>query len=215
MFEGNIVKNNDSIVGAKYSKTSPLKHIITHCININFIKETINDLSDVIKIIEKNFGESISNLDLENINTNNPDYNFNKKINSSISKTKFVNLVVDSYYVEKIGIEEDVADINENALISIYKTGTETAEIFKQLNIDYFPNRTLDDTTVLLTPDQYKILKLKAPYLIAMSVSDIAQFELENYKVANNDMVMIPEPKNEPTIGVIDTMFDKEVYFKD
>lgn len=38
----------------------------------------------------------------------------------------------------------------------------------------------LDETTVLLNPDQLQILKEKAPYLIAMEVRDFAKLTLDD-----------------------------------
>lgn len=48
-----------------------------------------------------------------------------------------------------------------------------------------------------------------------MSVADISKldrFELE-MEPGENGYINIPRPNNEPTIGVIDTLFDERVYF--
>lgn len=86
----------------------------------------------------------------------------------------------------------------------------------KQLGINFLEVRSIDETTLLLTPDQYNLLKSKAPYLISMAVSDISTLDKEN--VFNNEKIVevtIPKPSDEPVIGVIDTMFDKRVYFSE
>lgn len=75
--------------------------------------------------------------------------------------------------------------------------------------------RSIDETTLLLTPDQYNILKNKAPYLISMAVSDISNLSKEDIFESSEISISIPEPSNEPTIGVIDTMFDENVYFSE
>jgi len=75
--------------------------------------------------------------------------------------------------------------------------------------------RSIDETTILLTPDQYSILKTKAPYLISMAVSDISTLEKEDIISKSDISISIPKPINEPTIGVIDTMFDENVYFSE
>ncbi|MGL4868067.1 MAG: S8 family peptidase, partial [Cetobacterium sp.] len=69
------------------------------------------------------------------------------------------------------------------------------------------------ETTILLTPDDLKLLRQKAPYLISMAVSDLAQLDESNFDFADSNILSIPDPSNEPTIGVIDTLFDEDVYF--
>ena len=73
----------------------------------------------------------------------------------------------------------------------------------------------LDDTTFHLKKEELDILKQSMPYLIAMSVSDISEWNKEDILDNHYDeeIMTIPDPTNEPTIGVIDTQFDKQVYF--
>lgn len=54
-----------------------------------------------------------------------------------ISKSRFVNIVVDAYCLEKFGVERDTSDLQENAIITIYDTGARTVDIMSQLNIDF------------------------------------------------------------------------------
>ena len=84
-----------------------------------------------------------------------------------------------------------------------------------QLEIEFSDIRSIDETTILLTPDQYSLLKSKAPYLISMAVSDISLLDKEDFHKGDDLTISIPKPSNEPTIGVIDTMFDKNVYFSE
>ena len=60
----------------------------------------------------------------------------------------------------------------------------------------------------------FKILQNKAPYLIAMDVVDFSKIELDTpIPVADEQVLSIPSPGNEPIVGVIDTHFDEQVYF--
>lgn len=217
ILDNDIKKNNDSIVGAKFTKGDHQKHIITHCVKKKVILEAINNLDKVISIVAKDFNKSITYDDLDKINSNNYSHLFKKK---DISKKRFVNTIVDAYYLEKFGIEQDHSDLEENAIISIYDTKTKTVDIMKQLGINFlnFNSKSINETTFLLTVDQYRLLKSKAPYLIAMSLSDLQPLKKENIdKTEEKDVIdsdmSIPDPGNEPTIGVIDTMFDQRVYF--
>ncbi len=207
ILENGIKKNNNSVVGVKYSQDK--KHVITHCINHNVLTEAINNLEVVIEIVKMNFNSTITNGELNTINSSKNFFN-----NVKISKTRFVNIIVDAYYLERFGIEQCSTEINESAIISLYNTGVKTSDIMKQLNIDFIDTRRkLDELTILLSPIQYKLLKEKAPYLISMAVSDISLLEKCNSFKVEEPNFSIPLPTNEPTVGVIDTLFDEKVYF--
>jgi len=48
-----------------------------------------------------------------------------------------------------------------------------------------------------------------------MAVSDITQLTKVDFDFCDDTVITIPSPKNEPTIGVIDTMFEENVYFSE
>jgi len=203
--------SNSSIVGAKFTDGEKRKHIITHYITKEILSETINRIKESIKIVSEKFGDEINYYNIEQINKKN--INIDKY---DIGRNNFVNIVVDSFYVEKFSILEEKDDIIQNSLITIYKTDIDTKELLEKIGINIFSSRILDETTVFLTPDQLKILKNNAPYLIAMKVSDLASYNYEDFfEIENLEPISIPAPMNEPIIGVIDTLFDKRVYFSD
>ncbi|WEG34167.1 S8 family peptidase [Amygdalobacter indicium] len=215
ILESGSKKNNNSVVGAKFTTGEIKKHIITHCVSQKTILDATRNIERVISIIKDNFGNQITYNNISEINLNKFNYLFCNAGESGISKSRFVSIVVDAYYLEKFGVERDTSDLQENAIITIYDTGTKTADIMNQLNIDFSSVRSIDETTLLLTPDQYNLLKSKAPYLISMAVSDISILEKDDIREGENLVMSIPKPSNEPIIGVIDTMFDKEVYFSE
>ncbi|HRR36969.1 MAG TPA: serine protease, partial [Clostridia bacterium] len=61
-------KNNQSIVGAKFSFDGSPKHIITHCVSDKTLIDAINNLKRVIKIVEETFGEEITYDKIDDIN---------------------------------------------------------------------------------------------------------------------------------------------------
>lgn len=202
--------SNSSIVGAKFANDPCKKHIITHCVDKNVILGAISKLEQSIIVVKQMFGDSISHDDIKLINSKEKKYD-----ESNIARTTFVNTIVDSYYVEKFGVELDVDEFTENTIITIYQTGVSTSELMRRLKIDFLPVRSIDETTLLLTPDQYKRLKQKAPYLIAMAVSDISELTRDDFVSCVEKTISIPRPTSEPIVGVIDTMFDNSVYFSE
>lgn len=61
------------------------------------------------------------------------------------------------------------------------------------------------------------MIKSKASYLISMTMPDLSSYDNEDFNKIDStfDFSNFQKPTNEPTIGVIDTLFSKDVYFKD
>ena len=215
MLESTSKKNNDTIVGAKFTDENNPKHIITHCLESYKLEAAIENLSNVIYAVQNYFDNVISHDTIKDINSNKYKKLFEDKTKISVSRTRFINTILDAYYVEKFGLDRDVSDMDETAIVTIYDTGTKTSEIMKQLDINFLDVRNIDETTLLLRPDQYRILISKAPYLISMAVTDISKLEKDSFYDCEDIVTSIPHPVNEPTIGVIDTMFDETTYFSE
>lgn len=215
ILESSSKKNNDTIVGAKFTDENNPKHIITHCLESYKLEAAIENLTNVISAVQNYFGNVISHDTINDINSKKYKKLFENETKIKVSRTRFVNTIVDAFYVEKFGVDQDVSDMNDNAIVTIYETGTKTSDIMKQLDINFLDVRSIDETTLLLRPDQYKMLLSKAPYLISMAVTDIAKLEKESFEDGEKSSISIPHPGNEPTIGVIDTMFDEKVYFSE
>ena len=215
ILESSSKKNNDTIVGAKFTDENNPKHIITHCLESYKLEAAIENLAYVISAVQNYFGNVISHDTIEDINSKKYKKLFEDETKIKVSRTRFVNTIVDAFYVEKFGVDQDVSYMNDKAIVTIYETGTKTSDIMKQLDINFLDVRSIDETTLLLRPDQYKMLLSKAPYLISMAVTDISKFEKESFEDGEKSSISIPHPGNEPTIGVIDTMFDETVYFSE
>lgn len=201
---------NSSIVGAKFSKSDRMKHIITHYVSLEMLNESIERYKKSITVLKKQFKGVINCEDIKKLNQKKISYD-----NSLIAKTNFLKIIVDAHYVEKFSIVMQEEELKENSIITIYKTDTDTIELMDKIGINLLSARLIDDTTMLLTPDQLAILKQKAPYLISMAISDISKLTKTDFENIDRETINIPSPKNEPTIGVIDTMFDENVYFSE
>lgn len=199
---------NESIVGARFSKNQ--KHIITHYVKKETITNSIKELNTAIDILKIEYSGVLSTEQIEKINKN----NFPSKYNMSC--TRFKNLIVDSYYVEYFGVDNNEVPYDERCIVSLFDTNTETTELLKSLNINILENRIIENNTVLLNKDEIELIKSKAPYLISMSMRDFSDITVDEIK-KNKQLFgrSIPSPTIEPTIGVIDTLFDKSVYFSE
>ncbi len=203
-------KTNNSVVGAKFSNDDLPKHIITHYVSHKILDESIKQLSIGIKVLHQEFNGEINYETIEKINK--------KKIvikSQDIKEKNFVKVVVDAYYVEKFDIPSEDYKPKNDAIITLYKTDVKTTQLLEKIGIHILSNRIMDDTTILLRPDELEILKTKAPFLIAMAVSDLSEITKDDFESISDGVLSISLPKNEPTIGVIDTLFDENVYFSE
>lgn len=203
--------SNESIVGARFSNDKDQKHIITHFVSLETIEISINKLNKAIYVLDRYYNGSINNDGLKEINKIK-----NKIENIGLKKSVFNDIIVDSYSVEKFAILDNSSNVKDEYIITLYNTGNTIEDIMQKLEISHNDFAKLDDNTIRIGPEDLAKLKNKAPYLIAMATTDISKFTLEDFKEnRNTDGVKIPIPTNEPTIGVIDTLFDERVYFKD
>lgn len=207
LFKGNYKDASESIVGARFKEGFEPKHIITHYISRETLKETIELIENVGDFIEKEFSGIVNSENFDTIN----------KINISkynLPLTKIKQIIVDLSSIEKFDlVEPEIEELNKQSIVTIYKTDIKTKDLFDILNIKVPRNRMIDDYTLLLDPDEIKTIRATIPYLISMSVVDLSRLVVDDINVSINKEYQIPNPNNEPVIGVIDTMFDKSVYF--
>ncbi len=201
--------SNSSIVGARFSAGSSPKHIITHYVSINTITKSITKLEHCINILANIFNGEITHKQINELYSSN---NFDR---TNIGKTDFLHIIVDSYFVEKFDTLRDDISFQNDAIITIYDTNQDTKSLLEKIGIDIISNRIMDNTTILLNPNELALLKLKAPFLISMAVNDLSELTKDNFEFSSNEKISIPPPRNEPVIGVIDTLFDESVYFSE
>lgn len=203
--------SNTTIVGAKFNKGKD-KHIITHYISMQAIDDSISLLNKSIEILKVEFNSEVDSVKFNKAST----FTTIRFDEYSISKTTFQTVIVDSHYVEKFDVERSETDVKESSIITVYETDVDTQELLAKIGINVLNHRILNKTTILLDPTDLNILKQKAPYLIAMATEDLTKLSPSDFK--SNPLpseIHIPNPGNEPTIGVIDTLFDERVYFSE
>lgn len=200
--------SNDAIVGAKFNKDKS-KHIITYFIYENDLVRSIALISETLDILSQKFSGSINKIIFKNIISSEIFKDF------SISRSKFKQIIADVSYIDSFNIESPTLE-KKNSIITLYDVKEDTKLLFKKLGIDILSSRILDNHTIYLDEKQVELLFEKAPYLVSMATVDLSSLSPDNfiYNYQEN-MITIPSPTNEPTIGVIDTLFDKNVYFSD
>ena len=202
----------DTVVGAKFNPDKT-KHIITHYISKDILDKTINISSKVIDLFEKSFSEGIITDELFN-----KPFIFDKLQYSdySLSKSTFKQYLRDAFFVEKFSVEKVERQDLRNSIVTFYDVNTNIHDLLKKINIDISAANILDRTTVLLDEKKVDIVLSKVPYLVSMAVENFSSLSPEDFQgIVNQVEIPIPLPKTEPVIGVIDTLFDRNVYFSE
>ena len=204
-------QSNLSIVGAKFNSEKN-KHIITYFLDLYDLEKTIELLLNANGIVCGLFKDGITKDLFDN------SHDVFNKINlkmHNMSKSAFRQVIADVSYIEDFEIEI-ASHQYKDSIITLYDTKMDTRVLFKQIGIDVLANRILDNRTVFLDENQAKILYEKAPYLVAMATENLLDLSPENFLSSYDDgIIHIPIPSIEPTIGVIDTLFDTNVYFNE
>jgi len=214
IFKYNNLDSNSKIVGASfYNREKGSKaHVFTYLISKKQLRESISLLESYLVIFQNTFGDAASQHDLDEKARN--------KIpnEAKISLSDFYQITHELSYVDKFDILEchkDMAD--SEIMVTFYQTNSDIRQVLKKLSIDYIDSSSFDKNTVLLDKVNYDRLMQLAPYLISMSVKNFTDSIDESLNRDNDQFEepVLPKPGKEPTIGVIDTLFDGSVYFKD
>lgn len=198
-----------AIVGAKFN-AEKTKHIITYFLSIDDLDNSIDMLYKSDEVISSVFKDGITKAIFEN--------NVTDKIifqKYGLTKSLFKQIVADVSYIDDFEVEKATQQFKES-IITLYDTGMDTKQLFHEIGIDILSSRILDNRTVFLDENQSKVLFEKAPYLVSMATENLSDLSPEDFiEDYQQDIVHIPSPSIEPTIGVIDTLFDTRVYFSE
>ena len=208
LFKGE--ETNYSIVGAKFNPEKT-KHIITYFISAEDLVNSIDMLHKANAVLLSYFKDGITKEFFDNkLLINKIDFQ-----KHSLTKSLFKQIIADVSYIENFEVEKATQQFKES-IITLYDIGMDTKQLFQNIGIDILSSRILDNRTVFLDENQSKVLFEKAPYLVSMATENISDLSPEDFiEDYQQDMISIPPPSIEPTIGVIDTLFDTSVYFKE
>ena len=207
LFKGD--QSNYAIVGAKFN-SEKTKHIITYFLSIDDLDNSIDMLYKSDEVIYSVFKDGITKAIFDNY--------VNDKINFQkygLTKSLFKQIVADVSYIDDFEIEKATQQFKAS-IITLYDTGMDTKQLFHEIGIDILSSRILDNRTVFLDENQSKVLFEKAPYLVSMATENLSDLSPEDFiEDYQQEIAHIPSPSIEPTIGVIDTLFDTRVYFSE
>ncbi|WP_434343485.1 S8 family peptidase [Mycoplasma sp. 06067-C1-B144P-99-0482-3] len=214
-------KNNEHIIGSSFldestEKKLVKKQVITYYLTQKDLQEAIKRLDAIINILNKSNFNQIDN-NLIKLIYNEEYLPIKKEIqrHEFLNKTVFISTLVDINYVEEIFVKTNHSDKNVDSVVTLYDIGIKAVDLLNKLGIDVNMSNFIDDHTLFLDRDQYDELKTRAPFLISMSVEELTKFVIDDKeeKTTISDIISIPDPTDEPIVGVIDTMFCKDVYF--
>ena len=201
---------NNCVKGAKFVGDESAKHhVITYHVPSKALKDSALALRSVANTIQEHYNGVITSSDIEQINMNGSSlWKY-----SSLKKSTFVNLIVDSFYINDVSIPKPDEHIENSNIVTIYNTGFVVMDKMNELGIVLSPEDVLDTHTVILSKDNYELLCNKAPFLVAMALTDFTKLSPLEKTESTPQVFSLGEPSNEPTIGVIDTFFEENVYF--
>ena len=207
IFKG--TESNAAIVGAKFNQDKT-KHIITYYLERADLDKSIVLLEKANAILRTTFGGEISQKILEDREKMNA-IDFNQL---GLSKSLFRQIIADASYIDDFDIVWSQKQEKES-IITIYDTGKDVRTLLRSLGIDILSTRILDNRTFYLDEMQLDLLYSQAPYLVAMATENLSDLSPEDFiDQYGTERMTIPDPVNQPTVGVIDTLFDESVYFR-
>lgn len=215
LFRHNGADPNDLVVGARFSDAADGEenHIITYYVD----EDTINHAIENLEIAKKFLNDRLDgNATVENFDKKNSSLKYD---GYGLSESALRGIIIECSFIESFGVPK-ITNVPERDtfLITFYRTELTLSTLLERLEIDkgqyyYYP---YGDDTIAVTKGSFELLEEKVPYLISMVSSDISQMTLEDISGRPSvEQPLIPVPRNEPVIGVIDTLFDEKVYFSD
>ena len=207
---GSGAKASDCIVGACFEgKDKNTHHVITHCVDKHTLDESIEILEKCAAILKDSYDGTMDYEKLQRFNAT----GFKRAVN--LSKTAFSQVIRDAYFADHFDIRTQQDIIEGWAVVNVYDTGYGDLRGFlHKLGVTIMPDQILDNS-IRLSPEQYSLLRDKYPFLVSMAISDISKLTPEDFTYEHEDPLNIPNPGNEPIVGVIDTPFDENAYFSD
>ena len=215
---------NDMVVGARFSD-APLgqeNHIITYYVDEDTINQTINDLLVAKSFITNELDGKATNENFAESKKENKKESKkeNKKLRYDrygLSKSRMRGIIIDCSVIDSFSVPSiTTVPERDSFLVTFYRTELTISLLFEKLGIEeqFYPYTFYGNDTISVTRELYEILNDRVPYMISMVSADLSKIRLD--EIANDqprEYFEIPDPGNEPVIGVIDTFFDSSVYF--
>lgn len=201
---------NDMVVGARFSDapSGQENHIITYYVDEETVQRTIDELEVARQFVETELNGKATS---ENFDSNRK-LRYHKY---PLPKTRLRNLVVESSVIDSFSVPAITgAPERDSFLITFYRTELSLSVLLEQLGIEPYSYTSYGSDTISVNRDLYQVLNERIPYMISMISADFSKIRLQDV-IPNRPIkeIQIPDPVHEPTIGVIDTLFDESAYF--
>ncbi|MEC4183774.1 S8 family peptidase [Adlercreutzia sp. R21] len=200
------------VVGARYEMNDLEQpcHVLTYYVTRDAIKTSLENLDAAIRFLQSHFGEdALKKATFDKIGeTLDPPKGW--------SKTRLQQLLHDCIHAVRATVPHFSRTVDGDSLVAIFPTELTARSLLAHTDETNQPGTIIDDTTLLLSPDQLSDLAKRAPYLITMTCGD----EFDAPEALDDDWgdsvdFDIPQPTSEPTVGVIDTLFNKDSLLSD
>lgn len=205
---------NDVVVGARFSDApeGQENHIITYYVDEETINRTINDLEVARRFLNQELSGKATS---DNFKAKGSKLRYDKY--SPLSKTRLRGLIIECSVIESFAVPS-ISSVPEqdSFLITFYKTELTVSMLLEKLGIEdrFYQYSFYGSDTISVTRELYSLLNDRVPYMISMISSDFSKVTLNEIEADSpREHIEIPDPHNEPVIGVIDTFFDENVYF--
>ena len=186
-------------------------HIITYYADAKTIQNTLHDLEEARRFLSERLGGKATAKNFKE-----PECAIQYD-GYGIKKDKIRNIIIDCSVVDSFSVPHITeVPVQDSFLITFYKTELSTENLLEKLKIDDMKYRYsfYGKDTISATKELYEFLNDKVPYLISMISPDLSKLVLDDIKDTSvKEQIQIPDPVNEPVIGVIDTLFAEQVYF--
>lgn len=203
---------NNCIVGARFNgNPGEEKHVITYYVDTRVVYDTIKELEIAKNFLKDELGGKATKENLNVVKTKEK----NKKYPVTIPVLR--EIIVDCSVVLSFGMPQvDSVPDQESFLISFFKAGISLQELIAKLGISQwdYPYTFYGDDTLAVPKRTFDFFKAKVPYMISMISADLSKLTINEGELKKvQEKIEIPDPKDEPVIGVIDMLFDESVYF--
>lgn len=202
---------NKYVVGAKfYGEEDDKKHVITYFLSNEQVKKALDRMGNAVTVLNNIYGGEITDENYKLINKKGTGL-------EHFATTTFLQTIADLRSVARFDLVDNTDEAAGENIVTFYNVTNDIIGLLNNLGLGVSESSRLSKNTLALSRDDIGKIRQKVPYLIAMSVSDISEYALESESNHHQDdsQPLIPHPTNEPVVGVIDTLFDEGVYFRE
>ncbi len=201
---------NDTIKGVRFETLEENGnhknvHVFTHFVSLNSLHSSAERLRIAASVLNKYFGGEATTEVTEKIAAN-------KYATSIMKHSELLQYIKDASVLNRISCDDTTHPIKGDSIVCFYDISPDMAGLLSQYDVMISSDRKLDNSTFCLTEAEYEKLRAKMPYLIAMGVNNLLDIPVDTSTINEQGILEIPDPTNEPIIGVIDTPFYKDTY---